>query len=415
MDISRPTITGELSVALPRYGIRGRIIPKPIRSNSVTKKSMPKFFFLPTGADGDSDESRVVVAFMRVMLSFKTTMIHRSLCFMLLGSVILTTFSAESAERVYTQFHPPRFKAGRLALKVFADQFNSDQNFNSELSYDDIVGERFQTNNLYVGADWDYSYAHNFHFGLLMGRSQSLLNQEERTKTDVKGIEIGGAYKLPFSPKGVKLILDYRYFHNEDINDYDSSDVSIGDAVSWAMLGGWAGTDDFKYGDLWAFLGIKHPFERLSTNLVYQLKLEGKLWGLRAGGGIEGQIPILADREEDNPIPRFLYLDRANAGSLHYMGVNSEFIELGGWVGFELMPYTNLKLGAASPFAGTNSAFGLRFFAQLEVSFSVTSAGYRFPYIKVKRPGGKDEVDPFTKRTKLRNYKKPEDKKDVSN
>jgi hypothetical protein len=93
--------------------------------------------------------------------------------------------------------------------------------------------------------------------------------------------------------------------------------------------------------------------------------------------------------------------------------VNSQFNELGGWIGFEVAPYTNLKLGAASPFAGTRSAFGLRLFAQLEVSFSVTPSGYSFPYIKVQRPGKKNSVDPFKKRTKLKNYKVPEPKKEL--
>ena len=329
---------------------------------------------------------------------------------MLLGTVSLISFQAHTAERVYNQFHPPRFKAGRLALRMLVDNFSTEENFNSQLDFDDIVGDRFQATNLYLGADWDYSYAHNFHLGLLMGRAESLIAQEERTNTDIKGFEVGGAYKLPFSPQDIKLIVDYRYFHNLDNISYDSDNVSIGDGVSWAMLGTWAGTDDLDYGDLWAFVGVKYPFQRLSTNLVYQLKLEGKLWGLRAGGGIEGQIPIIPDREEDDPIPRLLYIDRANAGSLHYLGVNSEFIELGGWLGFEVAPYTNLKIGGATPFAGTNSAFGLRLFAQLEVSFSVTNSGYSFPYIKVQRPGTNGETDPFKKRTKLKNYKNPESK-----
>ena len=328
---------------------------------------------------------------------------------MLLGSIVLISLGAESAERIYTQFHAPRFKAGRLALKFLVDQFSTDQNFNSELEYNDIVGDLFQATNFYFGADWDYSYAHNFHLGLLMGRAQSSISQEERTKTDVKGVEVGGAYKLPFSPKSINFIMDYRYFHNSDENVYDGAEVSIGDAVSWVMLGGWAGTNDFKYGDLWAFIGLKYPFERLSANLVYQLKLEGKLWGLRAGWGVEGQIPVLSDREEDNPISRLLYLDRANAGSLHYMGVNSEFIELGGWIGLEVAPYTNLKLGGALPSVGTQSAFGLRVFAQLEISYSIVSSGYRFPYVKVQRFGAKRKgVDPFKKRTKLKDYKIPD-------
>jgi len=334
------------------------------------------------------------------------------LFFLLLGSVSLTSFSAYSAESVYTQLEPPRFKSGRLALKLFADHFSSEQNFNSNLEFDEIVGDRFQANNLYVGADWDYSFAHNFHFGLLMGRAQSLLSQVEKTNTNVKGVEVGGAYKLPFSPNKTKLVVDYRYFHSLNNINYQSSEVSIGDGVKWAMLGMWAGSDNTKYGDLWFYAGVKHPFERLSTNLVYQAKLQGKLWGVRAGGGVEGQIPILADREFDDPVPRFLYIDRANAGSLRYLGVNSEFADLVGWLGFTVAPYTSLKVGAFVPIAGTNMAFGLRFFAQFEVSFSVTSSGYKFPYIKVHRPNKKTKTDLFKKRTQLKNYKKPEAEKE---
>ena len=376
---------------------------------------MPKFFLLwAVGGAYEEDESRVVEAFMRVMLSFKITMIHRSLYFMLLGSVILMSLEAESAERSYNQFHPPRFKANRLAVKLLLDQFRTKQNFNSERNYDSILGDHFQANNLYFGADWDYSYTHNFHFGLLMGKAQSLLNQEKRTKTDVKGLEFSGAYKLPFRLKFAKFIMDYRYFHNLDENDYEGSDVSIGDGVSWAMLGGWVGTDNLKYGDFWTFIGLKHPFQRLSTNLVYQVKLRGKLWGLRVGGGIEGQIPIIPDREEDDPIPRFLYLDKVNAGSRYYLGLNSEFMELGGWIGLEVKPYTNLKFGATSPLSGVNSAFGLRFFTQLEVSFSVTNSGYSFPYIKVQRSGVRGKEDSFRKYTELKDYKEPDEKKDSS-
>ena len=339
-------------------------------------------------------------------------MIHRSLYFLLLGSVTFLSFEAY-AERVYSQYQPPRFKSGRAAIKLLIDRFETDQNYNTGGKIVGITGESFETTNLYLSLDWDLSQVTSLHAGLLGASSTSVANREKRSNTNMKGFELGGAYRLPKGFLGFKATLDYRYFHAVNENNYNTSDVSIGDGVSWFLAGTWIGTDNTKYGDLWIFAGVKHPLDRLSTNFVYQAKVEGKLFGLRAGGGLEGQIPIIDDQEFDNPVDRLLYLDRANAGSQHYIGVNSEYVETTGWLGFELAPYTNLKVGGGVPINGTNSSFGARVFAQLEVSFSVTNTGYKFPYIRVNNPEYL-EKDPFEKKTKLKNYFKPKKDDDKS-
>jgi len=327
-------------------------------------------------------------------------MIHRLLYFLLLGSVTLFSLESFCAERTYTQLQPPRLKPGRLAFMMYGDTFETEKNFTESLKEEDILGDSYKAQNLYFGFEYDFSHYNSFYFGVLSGRSESSISSTNGENSGIKGLEFGGAYKIAESKEGLGLIFDYRYFQNLDENDFSGTDPALGDSTSWLKLGFWAKYTNAEVVSVWGYLGLKHPFQELSTNLLYQAKIELKFSSLRLGGGFEGQVPVVSEDEGDAVVDRRLYIDRANAGSFHYLGVNSQFVDVMGWVGAKFAPFTVFKLGFASPFAGSQTALGVRVFAQLETSFSLTNRGLRFPFPKNR----KRRI--FKKGSSLKNYKK---------
>ncbi len=284
---------------------------------------------------------------------------------------------------------------------MYGDTFETEKNFTESLKDEDILGDSYKAQNLYFGFEYDFSHYNSFYFGLLTARSESLINSTDGENSGVKGLEFGGVYKIVESKEGLGLIFDYRYFHNLDKNDFSDTDPALGDSLSWLKLGFWAKYTNSEVVNIWGYLGVKHPFQELSTNLLYQAKIELKFSSLRLGGGFDGQVPIISEDENDAvAVDRRLYIDRANAGSFYYLGVNSQFIDVMGWVGAEFAPFSVFKLGFASPFAGSQTALGLRVFVQLETSFSLTNKGLSFTFPKNRKR------KTFRKGSSLKNYKK---------
>lgn len=321
-------------------------------------------------------------------------------------SFILSLFIGQNvqAERVYGQIEPPRFKVGRLALKYEMDRFKAESNYSKDGGSSSLVGS-FDAINVYVGAENDISLKWSFSGGLLMGIARSSVGSDQRRNTDIKGLQFGVNRVLPFADDKFNLIGDLKLFLSFHENSYGSDEVSLGDGSSWVRAGAWVGTDTFTYFRLWLYGGIHWPLRGLSKNFVFVARPEFKLWGGRLGVGIEGQIPIVKDSAEDDPTERLRLIDEYNGGSFYYQAINPEYVGASAWFGFEPAPLTELKIGFAQIISGRSAAKGLRIFAALEISFSVTRVGYNFPYVKIGRKKSKIQKRDGVRR--LKNYTKP--------
>lgn len=181
------------------------------------------------------------------------------------------------AERNYGQMEPPRFKIGRLALKIEMDRFQSESNFNEEGKRDaDLTGD-FEAYNSYVGLENDLSPLWAASFGVLVGRAKSVVAGEKRTNLDVKGLQFGAYHLLSPLNSGLSLIADAKFFLKLHSNYYGSDEVSIGDGETWLQGGVWLGTDSLRFLRLWLYGGLKWPMGELSKNLIFSVRPEIKI------------------------------------------------------------------------------------------------------------------------------------------
>ncbi len=392
--MSRPTIGALTPVLLPRKGMSGRIIPKPIRSIRTTRKRINK-----------ADFREAVVLAIDFLLPFKCMFknkLYSIFLLSLMGSFLVA--QRAQAERVYGQIEPPRFKVGRLALKYEMDRFKARSNFSKNGGSSNLLGS-FEATNVFLGAENDLSLKWSFSAGLLMGASRSSIAGDQRRSTNIKGLQFGLSRALSFAKDKFNIIGDLKFFLSLYENSYGSDEVSLGDGSSWIQAGSWVGTDAFKYFRLWLYGGIQWPLRGLSKNLVFLARPEFKLWGGRLGVGIEGQIPLIKDKATDDPTNRLRLIDEYNGGSFYYQAVNSEYMAASAWFGFEPAALTELKIGFAEVISGRSAPKGFRAFVALEVSFSVTRTSYEFPYIKVGRKESKLQRNSGVRR--LKNYAKP--------
>lgn len=340
-------------------------------------------------------------------------MLRNKLYSILLLSFISSLFVVHNAyaERTYGQIEPPRFKVGRFAVKYEMDRFQARGNFSKEGGGADLVGD-FEAYNAYLGAENDLSLKWSASAGVLLGLSRSKVGSDSRRNTDIKGLQFGVNRVLTTpgdqADKMFNLIGDLKFFLSFHENSFGSDDVSIGDGTSWLQAGVWAGTDSFEHFRLWLYGGVNWPFRSYAKNFVFVVRPEFKLWGGRLGVGIEGQTPIIKDSDEDEPTERLRLIDEYNAGSFYYQAINPQFVALNTWFGFEPAPLTEVKIGFGEALSGRSAAQGIRIFATLEVSFSVTRTGYEFPYVKINRGGSKIQKNDGIRR--LKNYAKPKRK-----
>lgn len=314
---------------------------------------------------------------------------------------------AALAEQMYGQLEPPRFQLGRLALKSYTDYFNSTGNLDVDgLLYSDLAGD-FSAVNSYLGVENDFSQLWSGSVGLLFGYSQSKNSRDERTNLNIKGVQFGLSRKL-LNPYDINLIIDAKAFFKAYSVSADVDEVSLGDGVSWVQAGAWLGSDRFKYLRLWGYGGFNYNFGSLSQNLVYAIKPEIKAVGIRLGAAFEGQIPIIDDTAANNPTSRLRIINEYNGGSFYYHPINARFLSGQLWVGFSPAKFTEMKVGLVDYIGGTNAADGTKFFVNLEVSFTNSRVGLKYPFIK----RNKTKKDPRTAKRRLKNYSKPKKEPD---
>jgi hypothetical protein len=312
------------------------------------------------------------------------------------------------AERVYGQLEPPRFKLGRFALKYEMDRFTARNNFGSNgKANSDLTGD-FEAYNFFLGVENDLSTVSAVSAGILSGMARSTKQSESRRNTKVKGVQFGYNRLLPFSMKELSFIADAKYFQTFHTNSFGSDEVSVGDGTSWLQLGAWVGSDHFKYARLWFYGGINYPLKSQSKNFVFLARPEFKLAGGRLGVGLEGQVPIIDDKDLDEPTDRLRLIDEYNGGSLYYQPLNAEFVGVSAWFGFEPAPLTEIKIGLSERLSGRSAAQGLTIFLSVDLAFSVARTGYEFPYVRIDRSKSKVQKNNGIRR--LKNYADPKKK-----
>lgn len=394
----RPTIGALTPVLLPKKGMSGKIIPKPMRSMRTTRNKIKREDFL-----------EAVVLVIDFLLPFKSMLRNKLYSILLLSfTSVFAQIDYAHAERVYGQIEAPRFKVGRLALKYEMDRFQANNNFDVKGDKRDILGD-FEAYNAYLGVENDLSLKWSTSFGVQLGMSDSRLSGVSRQSTDLKGLQFGVSRVINYGgdkpSKDFKLIADFKYFLSLYSNNFGSDEVSVGDGSSWAQAGLWYGTDKFEHMRLWLYGGVNWPLKSFSKNFVFLARPEFKLGSGRLGVGVEGQIPFLDDSDADEPTTRLRLADEYNGGSFYYQPVNSEFVAANIWFGFEPAPLTEIKVGVGNVIYGRSAAEGLRVFVALEFSFSVSRSGYTFPYVKIKRGESKIQKNDGVRR--IKNYAKP--------
>lgn len=337
----------------------------------------------------------------------------RSKPYIILGMVFIISFAQwlfspiAQAERVYGQIEPPRFKLGRLALKYEMDRFSARNNFSSNgKANSDLTGD-FEAYNFFLGVESDLSLKSAVSAGVLTGLARSTKQSVTRRNTEIKGVQVGYYRLLPFSFKEWSFIADVKYFQTFHSNSFGSDQVSVGDGTSWLQAGTWMGTDYFKYARLWFYGGFNYPFDGQAKNFVFLARPEFKLAKGRLGLGLEGQIPIIDDKDLDEPTDRLRLIDEYNGGSLYYQPLNAEFVGVSAWFGFEPAPLTEIKIGVSERLTGRSAAQGLNIFVSLDLAFSVSRTGYDFPYVKIDRSKSKVQKNKGIRR--LKNYAEPQE------
>jgi len=338
----------------------------------------------------------------------------RSKPYIILVMVFITSFvqwlipPIAQAEKVYGQIEPPRFKLGRLALKYEMDRFTARNNFSSNGKANaDQTGD-FEAYNFYIGAENDLSTKSAVSAGILTGMARSTKQSVSRRNTKIKGIQLGYSRILPVFYKKLSFIADAKYFQTFHSNSFGSDKVSVGDGTSWLQVGTWVGSDRYKHARIWFYGGLNYPLEGLSKNFVFLLRPEFKLSKGRLGVGLEGQIPIINDKNLDEPTDRLRLIDEYNGGSLYYQPLNAEFVGASVWFGFEPAKLTEIKIGINERLFGRSAAQGLTIFLSVDLAFSVSRTGYDFPYVKIDRTKSKVQKNQGIRR--LKDYAKPQKK-----
>ena len=309
------------------------------------------------------------------------------------------------AEKVYGQIEPSPFKIGRFALKYEMDRFGATENFGSNGEATSSLTGDFEAFNVFLGAESDISDKTSLSAGIQYGLSSSSKQGVSRRNGEIKGLQFGYSRVLPYGGKRFKVIADVKYFLSLHDNKFSRDEVSVGDGTSWVQLGSWVGTDEFRYGKVWFFGGINWPFEGLSKNLVFAIRPEFKFESGRLGVGLNGQVPIIDDKDLGEPTERLRFIDEFNAGSLYYQPLNAEFIGLSAWFGFNIAPLSELKVGLANNITGRSAHRGFVLFMALDISFSRSRKGIEFPFVPLGESKSKVRENRGIKR--LKDYAEP--------
>lgn len=318
---------------------------------------------------------------------------------------LLLIFSDEAkAERIYGQLEPPRFEIGRLALKMEVDRFSSESNYNHLGKKDANLAGNFEAYNAYLGVENDISLYWAGSMGLLLGRSSSEVVGESRQNMDIKGIQFGLNRKLDFlKDERIPVVADLKLFIKFYDVSYGSDEVSLGDGENWLQGGFWFGSDSLEYLRIWLYGGLRWPLDRMSKNLVYSFTPEIKLAKGRLGAGLEGELPLIDDKDKGEPTQRLQTISGYNGGSFYYHSINKKYLAGMIWFGFEPFPLTEIKIGLSDILSGTSAHQGLRVFMNVELAFSVTASGFGFPYFKLKKSNLKKKSG----QKRLKNYANP--------
>lgn len=300
--------------------------------------------------------------------------------------LFLTMPFSANAERLYGHFEPSKFKAQRIGLKYEMDYFNTSGNFalgsNEKVSLQN--DNSFETLNFHLQADYDVSSKLSYTFGLRFGSSSSRSSGVNRSNTAVKGIFLGGAYKLRLI-KGWASVADIRYYLAQERNSLSSDIVSIGDGVNWFAGGLWLGKRLGKQSALWNYFGLKLRGGGLSDLFLYSVRPFYKSGKFKFGGGLEGFISVTDDDNTDNPTPRLLVSSQLNGNSFRYFSVNPSYHELQGFISYKFKSFTELKVGLGMPILGESTADGLRAFLTFEKSLGWNGRSLDFDFTSMKK------------------------------
>lgn len=245
---------------------------------------------------------------------------------------------------------------------------NTEKNYESDGSgYKALASDNyFQTLNVDTNVRWNPNSTLGLSFGASYASTESNNLTSVRTNSGFKDVTLGGDFLM--YQGGFELIPEAYLIYPVSKFDKSTDDTLLGEGVKIAGAKLWF-QKLWKSFNLYSSVGFEYLNEGRAYRIPYSLGAEWDNRYLDVGTEVGGFSRAGNDDYSDSEVVRTAVTDKVNGGSLKYGAVNPSLLEVKGWVNYDINESLSIKGGLSQTINGTNSAYGMTFFALINYSF----------------------------------------------